>query len=168
MRYGLIAAMFLLSLILPGTVFHFWAWSGIKPDFLMLLTIYIAMHNRLSTSMYWGLGAGLLEDLYLGRYIGMYTLTLAVVAFLSHWLAERWYRENFILTTFMVFLVTAVGQTVVAALSLGAGLQWALGDIKNLVIGIALYNALLVPLTYPFIHRSFDHGWLRYRPRYDR
>lgn len=168
MRYVLIAVMFLLSLILPGTVFHFWSWSGIKPDLLMLFTIYIAMHHRLSSSVFWGLGAGLLEDLYLGRYIGMYTLTLAVVAFLSYWLAERWYRENYLLTTFMVFLVTAVGQILVAFLNLGAGLQWPLGDSARLVIGVSFYNAVLVPITYPLIHRSFLRGWLRYRPRYER
>ncbi|MDR3541791.1 MAG: rod shape-determining protein MreD [Desulfosporosinus sp.] len=168
MRYVLLVVMFLLCLILPGTLFHFWAWSGIKPDLLMLLTIYMAIHHRLSTSVLWGLGAGLLEDLYLGRYIGMYTLTLAVVACLSFWLAERWYRDNFLLTTFMVFIVTIVGQVVVAFLSLGAGLHWSLGDIDQLVIGVALYNAILVPVTYPLIHRSFLHGWLRYRPRYER
>ena len=168
MRYVIIVVMFLLSLTLPGTVFHFWAWSGIKPDLLMLLTIYMAMHHRLPSSLLWGLGAGLLEDLYLGRYIGMYTLTLVVVAFLSYWLAERWYRDNFILTTFMVFIVTFAGQVVVAFLSLGAGLHWSLGDIGQLVIGVALYNAILVPVTYPLIHRSFLHGWLRYRPRYER
>ncbi|KUO70895.1 MAG: rod shape-determining protein MreD [Desulfosporosinus sp. BRH_c37] len=168
MRYFLIVIMFLLSLVLPGTVFHFWSWSGIKPDLLMLFTIYIAMHHSLPSSVCWGLGAGLLEDLYLGRYIGMYTLTLALVAFFSYWLAERWYRENFILTTFMVFLVTAVGQILIAFLSLGTGLQWSLGDIAHLVMGISFYNAVLVPITYPLIHRSFLRGWLRYRPRYER
>ena len=168
MRYVLITVMFLLSLILPGTVFHFWSWAGIKPDLLMLLTIYIAMHHRLSSSLLWGLGAGLLEDLYFGRYIGMYTLSLTVVAFVSYWLAERWYRENFALTTFMVFLVTAVGQIFVAFLMMGAGQQWSFGDIGRLVFGVSLYNAILVPLTYPLIHRSFLYGWLRYRPRYER
>lgn len=168
MRYVLIIAMLFLSLILPGTVFHFWSWSGIKPDLLMLLTIYIAMHHRLSTSLLWGLGAGLLEDFYLGRYIGMYTLSLTVVAFLSYWLAERWYRDNFILTTFMVFLVTAVGQIIVAFLTLGAGLQWPFGDIIHVVFSVSLYNAILVPVTYPWIHRSFLRGLLRYRPRYER
>lgn len=168
MRYVLIVIMFVLSLILPGTVFHFWSWSGIKPDLLMLLTIYIAMHHRLSSGLLWGVGAGLLEDFYLGRYIGMYTLSLAVVAFVSYWLAERWYRDNFILTTFMVFLVTAVGQIIVAFLTLGAGLEWSLGDILRLVFGVSLYNAILVPVTYPWIHRSFLRGWLQYRPRYER
>ena len=168
MRYVLIAGMFLLSLILPGTLFHFWSWSGIKPDLLMLLTIYIAMHHRLLGSAIWGLGAGLFEDFYLGRNVGMYTLTLVVVAILSNWLAERWYRENFLLTTFMVFLVTAVGQILVSFLSLGAGLHWSVTDIGRLVIGVSLYNAILVPLTYPWIHQSFVRGWLRYRPRYER
>ncbi len=168
MRYVLIAAMFLLSLILPGTLFHFWSWSGVKPDLLMLLTIYIAMHHRLLGSAIWGFGAGLFEDFYLGRNVGMYTLTLVVVAILSNWLAERWYRENFLLTTFVVFLVTAVGQILVSFLSLGAGLHWTVTDIGRLVIGVSLYNAILVPLTYPWIHQSFVRGWLRYRPRYER
>ena len=168
MRYVLIAVMFLLSLILPGTLFHFLSWSGIKPDLLMLLTIYMAIHHRLPSGIIWGLSVGLLEDLYLGRYIGMYTLTLAVVAFLSYWLAERWYRENFLLATFLVFIVTVVGQVMVAFLSLGAGLHWSLEDIGRLVMGVALYNAVLVPITYPWIHDSFVRGWLRYRPRYER
>ncbi len=168
MRYVLIAVMFLLSLILPGTVFHFLSWSGIKPDLVMLLTIYIAMHHRLSSSILWGVGAGLVVDLYLGRYVGMYTLTLAVVAFLSWWLAKHWYRENFVLTTVNVFLVTTVGQILIGLLSLGAGLQWSLGDIIRLATGIALYNAVMVPITYPLIHQSFVRGWLRYRPKYER
>jgi len=134
----------------------------------MLLTIYIAMHHRLPSGIIWGLGAGLVEDLYLGRYIGMYTLTLAVVAALSFWLAERWYRENFLITTFIVLIVTAIGQVLVAFLSLGAGLQWSLTDISRLVIGVSLYNAILVPLTYPWIHQSFIRGWLKYWPRYER
>jgi len=134
----------------------------------MLLTIYIAMHHRLPAGLIWGLGAGLLEDLYLGRYIGMYTLTLTVVAALSYWLSKRWYRENFLITTFMVLIVTGVGQILVAFLSLGAGLHWSLTDIGRLVIGVSLYNAILVPLTYPWIHESFVRGWLRYRPRYER
>lgn len=168
MRYFLIAVMYLLSLILPGTLFHYWSWSGIKPDLLMLLTIYIAMHHSLRSGVFWGVGAGLLQDLYWGRYIGMYTLTLAVAAFLSCWFSKHWYRENFILTTFMVFLVTAVGQIMIAFLSLGVGLPCSLGDIMRLVIGISVYNAVLVPITYPVIHRSFLSGWLRYRPKYER
>lgn len=168
MRYILIAIMFILSLVLPGTVFHFWDWSGIKPDLLMLLTIYMAMHHRLSSSVLWGLGAGLLFDLYLGQYIGMYTFTLAVVACFSYWLSQRWYRENFLLTIILVLCVTAVGQILIAFFNFGAGLHWPFGEVVKLILGISFYNAILVPLTYPWIHRSFVRGWLHYYPKYER
>ncbi|WP_206810996.1 rod shape-determining protein MreD [Paradesulfitobacterium ferrireducens] len=167
MRYLLIAFLFLLSLILPGTVFYFWDWSGIKPDLMMLLVIYLALHHRLLTGVIWGLGAGLVQDLYLGRYIGMYTLTLAVVALFSSWLSQRWYRDNFPLMTLLVFLASALGQLLIGFLSLAAGLAWSGQDIIRLVLGIGIYNAVLVPLTYPWIHRSFMYGWLRYRPKYE-
>ena len=168
MRYVLLALLFLISLVLPGTLFHFWSWSGIKPDLVMLLVIYTALHSRPLSGALYGALAGLLEDFFLGRYLGMYALTLTVVALLSSWLAARWYRENFPLTVLLVFGVTAVGQMLVGFLGIAAGLPWSPADIWRLVGGIALYNALLVPLTYPWIHHSFLHGWLRYRPKYER
>ena len=168
MRYLIIGLLFLLSLILPGTVFYFWDWGGIKPDLIMLLVIYLALHHRLPAGALWGLGAGILEDLYLGRHLGMYALTLTVVAMLSSWLADRWYRDNFPLMALLVFFTTVVGQLLIAFLSLAAGLPWSGQDTLRLVIGVAVYNAILVPVTYPWIHRSFVSGWLRYRPKYER
>lgn len=169
MRYLILAVLFLLSLILPGTLFYYWSWAGIKPDLVMLLAIYVAMHqHRLSAGVVWGLGTGLLVDMYLGRYFGMYALTLAVVAIFSWWLAQRWNRENYPLTTLLVFTVTVAGQLCIAFLSAGAGLQFSGQDVLRLVLGVSAYNAILVPLTYPWIHRSFMQGWLRYRPKYER
>lgn len=168
MRYVMILIMLLLGLILPGTVFYFWSWGGIKPDLIMLFTIYMALHHRRVPGALWGLGAGLIEDLYLGRHFGMYSLTLTAVALLSNWLAQRWYRENYLLTALLVFLVTFTGQGLIALLSIVVGAQWSLGDALRLVVGVSLYNAVLVPITYPWIHRSFTRGWLKYRPRYER
>ncbi|MDI6812516.1 MAG: rod shape-determining protein MreD [Desulfitobacteriaceae bacterium] len=168
MRYVILVFLLLLTLVLPGTLFHLWAWSGIKPDLAMLFIIYVALHEPKWTGILWGLGTGLIEDFYLGHYLGMYSVTLTLVAALTSWLAGRWYRENFSLTMLLVFLVTAVGQLMVGFLGLGAGLSWSASDIFRLVLGVSIYNALLVPVTYPWIHRSFLHGWLRYRPKYER
>jgi len=168
MRYLLTLMMLIASFILSGTVFYYWAWSGIKPDLVMLLVIYIALHSRQLSAVLWGLGAGILEDLYLGHFIGMYTFTLVAAALLTYWLAQRWYRENFLFIILLVFVVSFTGQLIVAFLSLGVGLHWYLGNIFGVAAGIAIYNVILVPATYPFIHRSFLHGWLRYRPKYER
>jgi len=168
MRYLILVLLFLLSLVLPGTFFYHWSWAGIKPDLVMLLAIYVAMHHRFSVGVWWGAGTGILVDMYLGRNFGMYALTLTVVCMLTAWLAQRWNRENYPLMTLLVFIVTVVGQLSIAFLSAGAGLDFAGRDIVRLVLGIAAYNAVLVPITYPWIHRSFGQGWLRYRPKYER
>jgi len=168
MRYVIILLMCLLSLILPGTVFYFWSWGGIKPDLIMLFTIYMALHHRTVPGALWGLGAGIVEDLYLGRHLGMYSLTLTAVALLSNWLTQRWYRDNYLLIALLVFLVSFAGQGLMALLSIVVGAQWSFGDALRLVAGGSLYNAVLVPITYPWIHRSFTRGWLKYRPRYER
>lgn len=167
MRYFLIAIMLVFCLILPGTVFYFWNWAGIKPDLVMLLVIYIALHSRLLPGAFWGLGIGILEDLYLGHFLGMYAFTLTAVALLSNWLAQRWYRENFLFINLLVFGVSVAGQLIAVFLSLGAGMHWQLGAIFSVSIGTAFYNVILVPATYPLIHRSFLYGRLRYRPKYE-
>lgn len=168
MRYVILVFLLLLTLVLPGTLFHLWAWSGIKPDLAMLLVIYIALHEQKRSGVFWGLGTGLVEDLYLGHYLGMYSVTLTAIAALTAWLAGRWYRENLPLTFVLVFLVTAAGQLMVGFLGLGAGLGWSASDILHTVVGVSIYNALLVLVTYPWIHHSFTRGWLRYRPKYER
>ncbi|MDR3270091.1 MAG: rod shape-determining protein MreD [Peptococcaceae bacterium] len=168
-RYLLLAVLFFFSLILPGTLFHFWSWGGVKPDLVMLLTIYFAMHHRSAVyALGTGIIFGLLQDLFLGKYIGMYALTLMVVAGLSFWLAGRWYRENLFLTLVLVFGVSLAGQAMIGFLGLAVGSLWSPTEILRLVLGIAVYNTILTPMTYPWIHHSFLYGWLRYRPKYER
>lgn len=167
-RIFLIIVMLLFSLILPGTLFHFLAWGNIKPDLVVLFTIYLALHHKTLPGALWGLGAGLLADFYFGRHFGMYAVTLTCVALLADWLSQRWYRDNYFLTALLVFLVTFVGEGMIAILNILVGARWALDDAIRLVIGVSVYNALLVPLTYPWIHRSFTKGWLKYRPKYER
>ena len=168
MRYFFIAIMLLLSLFLPGTLFYFWSWGGIKPDLLMLLTIYMALHHRNIPSALFGLGTGVIADLYFSRNLGMYATSLLVVAMLTNWLSKRWYKDNFLLITGLVFLVTFAGQVIIAFLSIGSGAHWSFIHALRLSFGISLYNSFLVPITYPWIHRSFTSGFLRYRPKYER
>lgn len=55
-RITLIIVMLLFSLILPGTFFHFLAWGNIKPDLVVLFTIYLALHHKTLPGAMWGLG----------------------------------------------------------------------------------------------------------------
>ena len=167
-RYIIMLMILVVCLVLPGTVFHYFSWNGIKPDLAMLWIIYIALHHRPAEGVAYGFATGLIVDLYFSRYIGIYTLSLAVVAFLISFLQQRWYRENIPLTMVLVFLATVLGQTIVSLLANIAGLNWYFGDALRMIFGIALYNTLLVPITYPLINRSFTTGILRQKSSSER
>ncbi len=167
-RYIIMLIILIFCLILPGTVFHYLSWNGIKPDLAMLWLIYIAIHHRPSQGIAYGFAIGLIVDLYFSRYIGMYTITLAVVAFLISFLQQRWYRDNIPLTIVLVFLATLLGQIIVSLLANIAGLNWDFGNAVRMILGTALYNSLLVPITYPLANRSFTLGILRQKSNYER
>jgi rod shape-determining protein MreD len=48
-----------------------------------------------------------------------------------------------------------------------AGLHWFFGEALQVIIGIAIYNSLLVPITYPLVHRSFTKGILYQKPKFE-
>jgi rod shape-determining protein MreD len=160
-RFIVMLLILIACLILPGTIFHYWSWAGIKPDLAMLWVIYIALHHRPAQGIIHGFVIGLIVDFYLGRYIGLYAIILAVVALLISLLQQRWYRENIPLTMVLVFIVTVLGQTLMALIATTAGLNWYLGDAVKVILGISFYNCLMVPLTYPLVHKSFTEGILQ-------
>lgn len=127
----------------------------------MLWVIYIALHHRPVQGIVYGFVIGLIVDLYLGRYIGLYAIILAVVALLISFLQQRWYKENIPLTMLLVFIVTLLGQTLMVIIATTAGLNWFFSDAVNVIFGISFYNCLLVPVTYPLVHKSFSEGILQ-------
>lgn len=166
-RNLLMLVILLICLILPGTVFHYWSWAGIKPDLAMLWVIYISLHHRPAQGIVYGFIAGLIVDFYFGRYLGLYAITFAGVALLISLLQQRWYKENIPLTMLLAFTVTFLGQTLIMVIASTAGLNWFIGEAYKVILGIALYNCLLVPLTYPFLHRSFSSGLLHQKAKFE-
>ncbi|NLM22406.1 MAG: rod shape-determining protein MreD [Peptococcaceae bacterium] len=156
-----------LCLVLQGTLFQYLSIGGIKPDLVMLLVIYIALHQKPLVGLFYGFGCGLIVDMYLGRYIGLYAFILAVVALLVSFIQRKWYRENVILTMVLVFLLTFLGQLLMVLVAVTSGLQWSARNPFDTIMGISFYNCLLVPLTYPLIHRSFTQGILKSKDRYE-
>jgi rod shape-determining protein MreD len=150
-----------------GTVFEQLSWGAAKPDLIMLWAVYAALHHTPARGMVYGLVSGILFDFYLGRYIGIYTVVLPLVSLLSGLLQKNWYRENIPLTIVMVFMLTLIGQSAVAILAAAGGAAIYLRDAVPLVAGIAFYNALLVPLTYPWLHRAFTRGFLKRKLKWE-
>jgi rod shape-determining protein MreD len=156
-----------VCLILSGTVFELFSWGAVKPDLVMLWAIYTALHHTPVRGAVCGFVSGLLFDFYLGRYFGVYTVVLPLVSLLSGILQKNWYRENIPFTIGLVFLLTLSGQSAVALLALTGGAVLYLRDAVPLIAAISFYNALLVPITYPWLHRAFTRGFLKQKVKWE-
>ncbi|NLO98326.1 MAG: rod shape-determining protein MreD [Peptococcaceae bacterium] len=156
-----------LCLVFQGTLFQYLSIGGIKPDLVMLLVIYIALHQKPLAGLIYGFAYGLIIDMYMGRYIGLHAIILAVVALLVSYIQQKWYRENVILTMMLVFFLTFLGQLLLVVMAVTSGLQWSARNPFDTMMGISFYNCLLVPFTYPLIHRSFTKGILKASREYE-
>ncbi len=166
-RYIGMAVLFVLALVLQSTVFNFLAIAGVKPDFVLLLVIYFAFTNGPGKGALMGLSLGLLEDFYIGRFIGMNALALLAAGFLAGWFETKLYKENLLIALLVVFVTSAASQGIVLFSGLAAGLNWDSGNGFNIIWPLAIYNTCLVPFTYPLFYHSFTRGWMRYRPKHE-
>ncbi len=90
----------------PGTLFQYLSFGRIRPDLVTLFVIYTALHHKPVSAAVYGFGTGLIADMFLGRYIGLYAIMLAAVALAIGFIQQRWYRENIVLTVALVFFFT--------------------------------------------------------------
>jgi len=167
-RYIGLGILFLLSVLLQSTLFNYLVVAGVKPDFVLLLVIYFAFTNGPGKGALLGLTFGLLEDFYVGRYIGMNALSLLLTGFIAGWFETKLYKENLLIALVVVFVASFFSQAVFLFSGIAAGLTWEIGDNIKLIWPLAVYNMCLVPITYPWFHRSITKGFLRYRPRHER
>lgn len=160
-RYIGMGILFLLALLLQSTLFNYLAVYGVKPDLVLILVIYFAFTNGPWRGAVIGMTFGLLEDFYVGRFVGMNFLALLVVGLVAGWLETKLYKNNLLIALVVVYIISALGQSIVLLSGAAAGLNWNVRENFSTVMALALYNACLVPVSYPLFHRSVTKGILR-------
>lgn len=147
----LIVLLALLGLVLQSTLFNQLAVAGVKPDLVLILALFYSIFRGPLPGGLAGFFLGLLEDLYVGRLIGMNALAKGLTTLLSGWLAERAFRENMLVPIITLFLGSLFNQFVFLLLGKVGGLDWPLSLWFWKGLPVAIYNACLVPFVYvPF------------------
>ena len=153
MKYLWTGLIFTGALIVPGTLFHDLSPWGIRPDLIMLWTIYLSLYSQPNIALTGAFVMGFLTDLYIGSAIGRYTLTLCIVALICIRLQKGWDRDRMPLVVMLVLAVTLTGQAAMALLGGLAGFGQPLAETAVIIGGVAVYNALLVLPTFAPAHR---------------
>ncbi|NMB02276.1 MAG: rod shape-determining protein MreD [Firmicutes bacterium] len=149
MKYVVYWLLLMLALVLqtagsPGILFF-----GFKPEILLLVTLLFAMLLDSPTGAIFGFMAGLMQDLVVGRFVTLYATCLMLMAIVVGFVTRRFYRENFIVRFFSLFLGTALTQILylLGAASFGLSRTWTL-DTWQAILMASIFNGLVGMLLF--------------------
>lgn len=153
MRLILIILLGFGGLILQSTLFSKLTLWGAKPDLLLILTIYIAFLKGVKKGAFVGIVLGLLEDLFMAKYIGLNALAKGLVGFVIGFLEKRMYKDNFIVSFVTVVLGTILYVLAFFFFANIVGYSLIFIHVKEIFLPLLVYNVILGSIIYRWIYK---------------
>ena len=144
----------LLIYILQANFFSWFNIAGIMPNLFVILILFIGLFaNRIMGGMY-GLVVGLFLDFIIGSKIGIYSVGLGLIGFLSAIFDKNFSKDSRMTVMLMVVVATAIFEVLSYLLNyVFASIHVEiLNFIKILVIEI-IFNLILSIILYPLIQK---------------
>ncbi|SHG78520.1 rod shape-determining protein MreD [Thermosyntropha lipolytica DSM 11003] len=162
MRYFVLTLLPIMALFLQSTFFSFYSINGVIPDLVLIFAVFFALFNGPVRGAFYGYLCGLLEDLFLGRLIGVNALAKALTAYIIGRLQGTVFKENLMVGVLGVFLATVVNSFLVLILNLA----WLNGaflslNILKMVAWQIVYNIFLAIPVYIWYYKAVHFGVLK-------
>ncbi|CCU78503.1 Rod shape-determining protein MreD [Halanaerobium saccharolyticum subsp. saccharolyticum DSM 6643] len=148
-KYLLNISVLIFLLIFQLTIAMFFPALNLIPDFILIYVVIRAVIYGAKDAMIYGAVGGLLQDVFITSFIGLFTPVKTAVAFLAALLSGRFFPENLLIPPLAVFLATIVHELVYLMLKenyLFAANYLTL--IKEIILPMAALNALITFFVY--------------------
>jgi len=150
----LIVAVAIIVSYFMQTSMDFFKLGDISPDFLLLLTIYFAIHRGEFAGLWVGFFGGLLQDINFGtfstmavgsiqHYIGMNILPKSIVGYVTGKFSEKVRKDNILSLVILVFgfsILKGLIKLLLTVLFFGSTTGQA---IITVILPESFYNAIL-------------------------
>lgn len=154
MRYVFLALVSFFCVILQDTLFNDLSVAGGKPDFLLIIVVFFAIFNGPARGGFLGLMLGLLEDLMIGRFIGVNALCKGIIGALIGFSERRLYKNNFFVPIFCLLIGTFINALLYYVLNRLIGGNIVFSGMMLSAIPNAIYNSCFAPLIYALFYRA--------------
>jgi rod shape-determining protein MreD len=170
-RHVVVIILFLAALVFNETLMPAIALGGVSPNLIIYFVIFTALVKRPYQAAFWGAVVGLVEDLMIGRYIGLSILSYAFAAYVIAYLRARFYQENLLMPLLAVFIGSFIFGSLYLVLAqiIAAPLPFT-GSFISDVLPQSLYNtalslAVYVPMQFILHRMQVQREYKRYHYR---
>lgn len=161
MRYVVLFFLPFLAIFLQSTVFSFYTINGALPDIVLVTVVCYSILNGARKGAVYGFLCGLLEDLYMGRFIGINALSKSLTAYIIGSLQGNVFRENLMVGVLGVFIATLINSGFLFLLSLLSMEVFHFDtSILSNILYQNIYNVLIATPVYIWFYNSSKHGIL--------
>jgi rod shape-determining protein MreD len=108
----LIFGIFVISLVLQGSVLALAGTGGVHPDFLFVMVVALALLSDGKRGALLGFSAGLLQDILFASPIGFFTFGKMLAGLLAGMLAHEIYRDFVPVPVIVVTFLTVLNEAV--------------------------------------------------------
>lgn len=162
MREVVIFGILLLNLIVQSTIFPFIEVFHVKPDSLLSLVISFALIAGNPTGALVGFCGGLLQDIFFGNNLGLYTLQYMLVGYLVGLLHGKLYVDRIFMPILAVIPANVVKQIIMLAYNFFARSGMPQEKIFFQVFVIeTIYTIVLMPLIFSIIIKLYSNKFMR-------
>lgn len=154
MNYLVLGLLGFLSLVLESTIFNEIMIAGVKPDLILIIVILYAIFYGPREGAVVGLFLGLLEDLFLAKYVGINALTKFFIGLIIGSLEKRIYKENFLVPTIALLFGSLIHGLLFIFISNIVGYPLGINSIIYMVIPVAIYNTCFAPFVYGSFYKA--------------
>lgn len=154
-----------IFITLQTTLLTFLPIQRIKPDIVLILTLYLSLFYPPISGGILAVFLGFLMDLFSGNSFGLYTLSRPLLFYVAQFFKERFYLESYTSQFLFVFIFSlAEGLLLLTLLSvLNPG---PIGNLSPLLFTLLLpqsfFTGLITPILFFLIHKGsfslFTHG----------
>ena len=146
-----------LGIILRDTVFNQLSIAGGKPDFVLILTVFYAIFNGYKKGAIMGMSLGLLEDLMIGRFIGVNIICKGLIGIIFGSLQRSLYKDNFLVPLLCMLVASLLNSFVYFLVSAVIGGSFYFWDMAISAVPVALYTMCFAPLFYVIVYLMNRH-----------
>ena len=119
------------------------------PDFILIYIILNAVVTGSKNAMIYAFTGGILQDVFLGSFIGIFTPVKTASAFLAGLLSRRFFPENLLIPPIGVFAATIVHEILYLVLKESYFFNTNyLVLLNNIILPLAALNALIAFVAY--------------------
>lgn len=145
---------FILIYILQSTFFNSFTIAGIKPNIIVIYTLFVGLFAGRNIGTIMGLIFGTYVDIIIGKTVGISSIMLGIVGYLGGYFDKNFSKESRITIIIMVIgstILYEVGRYIFNILNIGVTPE--INVFSKILLVEVIFNVLITIIVYPLFQK---------------